>query len=168
MAEEKREETMRDPPKDVAGALNGVDLGSLLGGLLGGGTASDGAAGAPPSDAVRDGIGAVLRDPQMMAKLPDMIEMLRPMMGNLSGGAAAEAVATSSQPQTVPRHAEQGEGAREEERSTSLTPGGKKGDCHDRRIALLCALRPYLSPRRREVIDYILRMDKMGKLFRNG
>ena len=42
----------------------------------------------------------------------------------------------------------------------------KKHDS-DRRIALLLALRPYLSPRRREIIDYLIKMNKLGELFKN-
>ena len=36
----------------------------------------------------------------------------------------------------------------------------------DRRITLLLALRPYLSPRRREIVDYLIRMNKLGELFK--
>lgn len=32
------------------------------------------------------------------------------------------------------------------------------------RTALLCALKPYLSPRRRQAIDYIIRLEKIGSL----
>jgi hypothetical protein len=148
MAEERREEKTAAPEQ-------GPDLGALLGGLLGGAGASGG---------LGDGLNAVLRDPEAMAKLPAMIEMLRPMMSG-GGGAPSEA----------------GEGG--ESAPVSLSPrvdapprkeapppkaGEKRGGCHERRIALLCALRPYLNPRRQEAIDYILRMDRMGKLFRQG
>ncbi len=37
----------------------------------------------------------------------------------------------------------------------------------DRRIALLCALKPYLSPRRCEAIDYIIKLDRIGSLLGN-
>lgn len=37
----------------------------------------------------------------------------------------------------------------------------------DRRIALLCALKPYLSPRRCEAIDYIIKLDRIGSLLSN-
>ena len=35
------------------------------------------------------------------------------------------------------------------------------------RVALLCALKPYLSSERCEVIDYFTRMSKMGDLLKN-
>ena len=36
----------------------------------------------------------------------------------------------------------------------------------DHRTALLCALRPYLSPERQEIIDYIMKFSKMGDLIK--
>lgn len=130
MAEERREEKTAAPEQ-------GADLGALLGGLLGGAGASGG---------LGDGLNAVLRDPEAMAKLPAMIEMLRPMIGG-----------EASPPPPPPR-----------KEAPPPKTGEKRGGCHERRIALLCALRPYLNPRRQEAIDYILRMDRMGKLFRQG
>lgn len=46
------------------------------------------------------------------------------------------------------------------------SPQPEKKHDGDRRIALLLALRPYLSPRRREIIDYLIRMNKLGELFK--
>lgn len=36
----------------------------------------------------------------------------------------------------------------------------------DRRTALLCALKPYLSPRRCEAIDYFTRISKLGEMMK--
>ena len=130
----------------------GADLGALLGSLLGG----EGAAGG-----LGEGINAVLRDPEAMAKLPAMIEMLRPMMGGGSDVPSAAKAGGEAVPAALPHPAD--------EKPKGGPPphhAGKGGGCHERRIALLCALRPYLNPRRQEAIDYILRMDRMGKLFR--
>ena len=164
MAEELQRGMIPDTAAEGAQTTMGVDLGSLLGGLLAGNTASQNASQSIQASevisqsALSDGIGAVLRDPQMMAKLPDMIAMLKPLMGNSSGSDAAIAAEEKPrEPEQVPPGA-----------SLPASPSGKGKGCRERRIALLCALRPYLSPRRREAIDYILRMDKMGKLFRNG
>lgn len=146
----------------------GLDLGTLLGGILagGGGGASDGAVSA---DALSEGIGKVLSDPQMMAKLPGMIEMLRPLMdAPSSGGASPGEIMAVAEPREREEEKE-GDGRSESPSAVAASASHRGGGgAHDRRIALLCALRPYLSPRRQEAIDYILRMDKMGKLFRNG
>ena len=47
---------------------------------------------------------------------------------------------------------------------------GKGGNGHaasSQRQALLCALKPYLSPARREAADYLLRLWQMGALLKN-
>ena len=160
MAEEKQREAGAASPVNSPQAALGVDIGSLLGGLLSGGRSDRG--GSEAASPLSEGINAVLRDPDMMAKLPSVIEMLRPMMGESTGGGATEKSATA---------AEVGEsGAAKEAAQEIASPvfkaAGKGRSCHERRVALLCALRPYLNPRRQEAIDYILRMDQMGKLFR--
>ena len=38
---------------------------------------------------------------------------------------------------------------------------------NNKRLALLYALKPYLSPRRCEAIDYFARMSKMGDIIKN-
>lgn len=54
-----------------------------------------------------------------------------------------------------------------------LSPGGGKGGGHskkescDKRTALLLALKPYMSPRRCEAIDYIVRINRLGDVIKN-
>jgi len=43
--------------------------------------------------------------------------------------------------------------------------GGKKQEC-DKRTALLLALKPYMSPRRCEAIDYFIRINKLGDVIK--
>lgn len=45
--------------------------------------------------------------------------------------------------------------------------GGKQKHGDDKRIRLLLALRPYLSDHRRDVVDYIIRMNDLGEIFKN-
>ena len=146
MDDERKTEMGRDAPDPGS---SGSDLGGLLGSLLAGGREESGSG--ISTDAMRDGIGAVLSDPQMMAKLPGMIEMLRPLMGGGAGG-------DSTQSERVEKPAQ--------EAVAAVSAGKGHEGCRNRRVALLRALRPYMSDRRREAIDYILRMDQMGKLFR--
>lgn len=40
---------------------------------------------------------------------------------------------------------------------------GKAGA--DKKVALMCALKPYMSGRRREMIDYLIRINKLGDIF---
>ncbi|MBR4873953.1 MAG: hypothetical protein IKV00_08970 [Clostridia bacterium] len=48
--------------------------------------------------------------------------------------------------------------------SAPQKPAGGGASSH--RTALLCALKPYLSPRRREAIDYITRISKLGDVMK--
>ncbi len=41
-----------------------------------------------------------------------------------------------------------------------------KGSREDHRYALLCALRPYLSDGRREMVDYVLKFGRIGDLLK--
>ena len=52
--------------------------------------------------------------------------------------------------------------------SGTSSPVGKEitGNREDHRYALLCALRPYLSTERREMVDYLLRFGKIGDLLK--
>ena len=51
-----------------------------------------------------------------------------------------------------------------------LSLGGKEhkasGTEADHRIALLCALKPYLNRERQEIVDYILKFSKIGDLLK--
>ena len=77
---------------------------------------------------------SLLSDPDIMAKLPEVISVLRPMMESKENG---------EKKGPPPHHA------------------------NDRRTALLCALKPYLSPKRREAIDYITKISKLGDVMKN-
>ena len=46
-------------------------------------------------------------------------------------------------------------------------PSGEHSSAVDHRTALLCALKPYLSPKRCEAIDYFTRISKLGDMVRN-
>ena len=102
----------------------------------------------PPNPA--DGLGAVLSNPELMAKLPQVMAMLRPMMEQASAaqsaqtdsGAAATA-ATSS--------------------ALSVSPQKKPTD---NRSALLLALKPFLSEDRRNAVDAMLRLSALGDVLR--
>lgn len=73
-----------------------------------------------------DNLASVLSNPELMAKLPDVIATISPILG-----------------------------------------GGEKKARPDKRTALLLALRPYLSPGRREAVDYITKLGKLNDLFKN-
>lgn len=85
----------------------------------------------PPGNTAPGGLGGLLSNPDVMAKLPQVMATIAPMLG---GEGKGELKTHSS-----PRH-------------------------EDKRTALLCALKPYLSPRRCQAIDYIIKLEKIGSL----
>lgn len=85
------------------------------------------------ASATADGIASVLSDPAMLEKLPQIISVMKPLMGSMSPPAQE---------------------AKDAKQSPEL--------CRDN---LLCALKPFLSPERRDAVDAILRISKLGAVF---
>lgn len=154
------------PPSADAGALLGKllsnpdlvrNISSMLG-ASGEGTSQEGItqegttqgapsqpANLPPlgnNEAVADDISRVLSNPEMMAKLPDVMKMIAPMMQQMQSAQGA------TTPAAVP---------------VSATPS--HGGGHDRkgcRNDLLVALKPFLSPERCRAIDMLLGLSRLG------
>ncbi len=147
------------PPSADAGALLGKllsnpdlirNISSMLGASgEGAGTAEQQTPQTPPSQpslenpqAMADGISRVLSNPEMMAKLPDVMKMLAPMMQQ------AQSAQGASAPTSVPA-------------SAKPVPGGgydRRGCRND----LLVALKPFLSPERCRAIDMLLGLSRLG------
>lgn len=89
-------------------------------------------------DAVADGISRVLSNPEMMAKLPDVMKMLAPMVQQ----------ATHEKAGDVPTLAPIG--------------GGSAKDRRGCRNDLLLALKPFLSPARCRAVDTLIGLSRLG------
>ena len=88
---------------------------------------------------VADGISHVLSNPEMMAKLPDVMKMLAPMMQQVQSPTGESLPASAA-----PAH---------------------EGGGYDRRGCrndLLLALKPFLSPERCRAIDMLLGLSRLG------
>ena len=143
---------------------------------------------------LQNGLGAILSNPDMLAKMAEAVKKLgvlndssddgakeksaqaasapaaentvQTALGNMGGGAnplaalASNPEIISKLPDIISAFGGMGGGGR------SGATGGEKKD-QDRRTALLLALRPYLSPRRREIVDYLIKMNKLGDVFKN-
>ena len=81
-----------------------------------------------------DGLASLLSDPSALEKLPQIIAVMKPLLGSLTPSPPAETVKDAKQ-------------------SPEL--------CRDN---LLCALKPFLSPERRDAVDAILRISKLGTI----
>lgn len=133
-------------PSADAGALLGKllsspDLMKNLSSVLGASGTVDPTASVSASasaENVGEGISRVLSNPEMMAKLPDVMKMLAPMMQQgSSSGASVPAVAAASH-------------------------GGGERDRRSCRNDLLVALKPFLSPERCRAIDMLLGLSRLG------
>lgn len=100
----------------------------------------------PPN--VADGLGAVLSNPELMAKLPQIMAMLRPMM---------------EQQTAAPPPQSGSEGAETPATASPIAPLKKTTD---NRSALLLALKPFLSEDRRNAVDAMLRLSTLGDVLR--
>ena len=100
----------------------------------------------PPN--VADGLGAVLSNLELMAKLPQIMAMLRPMM---------------EQQTAAPPPQSGNEGAETPATASPIAPLKKTTD---NRSALLLALKPFLSEDRRNAVDAMLRLSTLGDVLR--
>ena len=131
-----------NPSALLGSLLSNPSLLHNISAMLGGGNvvAEEKTAPAPPlaqslnNDAVAEGISRVLSNPEMMAKLPDVMKMLAPMV---------------SQPQSQPSQEIQTEKKTEHDRKSC-------------RNDLLVALKPFLSPERCHAIDMLLGLSRLG------
>ncbi len=132
------EPTTTPMPEGLEKLLANPDLLRTIGTIMGAPTPEKGQ-GAPDVD----GLSRVLSDPEMMAKLPQIMEMLKPMMQSTSTQesvptAAQESVPAAAHPVVAPPH-----------------------NCRD---DLLLALKPFLSPERASAIDMLLRLGRLGSV----
>lgn len=139
----------------------------------------------PPSEA--NGVSPSLSDAinKLMAN-PEIISTVASALGNMQAKGEQEPPIQTSEP-NEPQPAVQSSG---DTHSASAPPdigalmanlapimsglGGTKGQqkVHerretDRREALLCALKPYVSEGRREAIDYIIRISQISDILKN-
>ena len=118
------------------------NLSSMLGEVGTSRGASSEAGSAPPAPAVdsamTDGISRVLSNPDMLAKLPDVMRMLAPMMQQASTASQETSVVAA------PLHHD------------------KEHDRRHCRNDLLLALKPFLSEERCRAVDMLLGLSRLG------
>ena len=104
-----------------------------------------------------------------ISDLSAMVEKLKSNPEIVSSVASALGISTPSADKTS-QDEEKNSGGLPDVIST-ITPllsqkSEKEHNGHDHRTALLYALRPYLSPERQEIIDYIMKFSKIGDLLK--
>lgn len=101
----------------------------------------------PPGNAAPSGIASVLSDAQILSKLPEVMATIAPLLSGSSSESGG-----------------QHEPAEQKNDGAAVASVRTDVPCRAHRTALLCALKPYMSPRRREAIDYIIKIDRIGDL----
>ena len=87
---------------------------------------------------------SLLSNPELLSKLPTILSTVGPIIESLSKG-GGQAIKTSA-PETIPEK--------------------KAEPSNDRRAALLCAMKPYLSHDRQLAIDYIIKLGRLGDILK--
>ena len=102
---------------------------------------------------------SLLSSPELLSKLPTIISTIKPlleMLGSSStqGAQSQQAIPTMAIPNNTAEHIP----------ASSQKSVERGGNAH--RSALLCALKPYLSSDRRQAIDYIIKLDRLGDVLK--
>ena len=92
---------------------------------------------------------SLLSNPELMTKLPTIIAAIKPFMEMMSAK-------TEVQPESVPTFSPQ--------QNRLPSPAHKSEG--DSRTALLCAMKPYLGDDRRQAIDYIVKLGRLGDILK--
>ena len=98
-----------------------------------------------------EGISSLLKNPEVIAKLPKIMEALGPMLAQMQKPTSAPAADEGDAPEALSAAAEAGAGLGREKKGSSPKIGS-------RHTALLHALEPYLSDERRTALSYILKV----------
>ena len=99
-----------------------------------------------PASPAPDLLSALSSNPELLSKLPALLSAAKPVMELFSGaGVGKEQVPTQVAP--IKKEISKGDG--------------------DRRAALLCAMKPYLSRERQATIDYVIKLSKLGDVLKS-
>lgn len=107
------------------------------------------------SSPTSDILSALISNPDLLSKLPSLISSIKPMLDMLGRGSGSG---------TVPASAPSGSSNGNTEAVTASALMKKQSD--DRRAALLCAMKPYLSHDRQQAVDYIIKLSRLGDILK--
>lgn len=121
----------------------------------------------------------LLSNPALMEKLPDIMTAVKPLLAGISLPGSPEKPQTTSEPTagtaaapaSAPTETPPPPSAAPSAAPSAVPTGNRPSPppasaAHSQRAALLKALHPYMSRGRQDAIDYMLRIDQLGKLFR--
>lgn len=136
--------------------LKNPELISKISGLLSGLSSPEDASGqdAPAAEVEDTG-----QDPLSAQKTDELSKKLSSLLENKELMSMLPGILSALKPPGSPDSLPAGIGGHHLHHS----PHKKAGE--DKKIALMCALKPYMSGRRREMIDYLIRINKLGDIF---
>ena len=119
-----------------------------------------------PASGGGDILTSLFSNPELIAKLPAILSSVKPIIDMLKVSGIMPAP-VSAPVSTVPSTPD-GVAANGEERQTGEVPAAliKHSPRADSRIALLCAMKPYLSHDRQNAIDYIVKIGRLGDILK--
>ncbi len=136
---------------DTGGSF-GTGVATSAGGVKSGGT-----------NPLGDIFSSVLSNPELLSKLPTIISSVKPIIEMFGKGFyAAAATSAEASSNAVATSAD----------ATASTAVAKVKDIpvsaksSDSRTALLCAMKPYLSDERRNAVDYIVKISRLGEILK--
>lgn len=95
-------------------------------------------------------VSSLLSNPEILSKLPEIMSVISPLIGNLTSISSAKG---SAAPVSVAP-------------SESYSPTRQISSELHNHIELLCALKPYLKKERREAIDYMIKLSRLGDVLK--
>lgn len=114
-------------------------------------TSSGGTLNTPSADL----LSSLLSNPELISKLPQMISLLKPLMSTFAQGTQTQSADGASGADSTTASAQ------------ALASDNRKANVPDNRAALLHAMKPYLSRERREAIDYIVKLERLGEILKS-
>lgn len=135
----------------LSSVLSNPALLKSIGGLLGTGGGDH-----TPKAPTADGLSSVLSNPALMAKLPEVMAMLKPMLSASDGDKTDDAESNAETPSDTPA-----------EDAAIAVSASKKRPPTDCRDDLLLALKPFLSPGRCEAVDTIIRLSRLSAVLKH-
>ena len=108
-----------------------------------------------------DILSSLLSNPELLSKLPKLISTAKPIIDVLGGLSKADSSALA-----IPESSNAPAVAASKSLSNPNSEQEPSRAPHDRRTALLCAMKPYLSHDRQQAIDYIIKLGRLGDILK--
>ncbi len=142
---------------------------SNTGGAVEVGASSGSGGNSGAANPLGDVFSSLLSNPELIAKLPVIISSVKPiieMLGKGFSSGASVGTATEASGGTVTASATPAPSAEATVGAAAIKDVPVHARGSDSRTALLCAMKPYLSDDRRNAVDYIVKLSRLGEILK--